>query len=109
MKRAITYCGVQDAPSLTTAKDILGRCLDLLEKLDGRRRPEGSERFASPEECRDSVSKCIEEKLEAGQRFNQEDVEFFLFGIESKGRQLRRALAPYRRSDILDEARKANP
>lgn len=96
----------EDIPDSVVHKALRGR--RLLQVLSQSGRPRGG-RFRDADECKAAVLQAIEDVFQQGARPSQIDIEYLLFGIESGGRQLRRALAPYQWSDLLREVRLRYP
>lgn len=71
--------------------------------------PRTGGRFENEHQCRDTVITAIMALWEQGRAPRAADVELYLLGVESAGRQLRRYLKPYKYKAILDDVRKNNP
>ena len=89
--------------------DTLMRGVGLLHQLT-RSGPGRPARYDSLGECREAVRQALVTLWADYDRPPHEgDIEFYLFGVENKGRQLRRSLKPYRWADIMAEVRESHP
>ncbi len=99
---------MHDIPDSVVHQALRGRrLLQILSQHGGR--PRGSGRFRDADECKEAVLEVIRNELEQDRKPNQADIEYLLFNADSGGRQLRRALKPYRWSDLLGELAREYP
>jgi hypothetical protein len=96
------------AMRLTEVQRIMGTCLRLLRKLDGRGRPAIATTVEKARAEQEKVKRAIRKRLRAGEPYNRADIEVQVYGKEQGGTFLDKKIHPALFTTLDQEVQKYN-